>query len=187
MPSETNSSVPVGAGGVAGLAAALAGYLVLFFAHGDRMERSFAGVNALLELFGTDGIPTWKVAGWLYFNVHGAPVSLSLSGRSRMTHTLVGGDGVSVLWQLLPPALLLGAGVAVARYAEARSPRSGALAGVSIVPAVLLVAVVGVLATRVTAGDATAGPALATGVLLAGLVYPAAFGAAGGVLGAVAR
>lgn len=187
MSPETKSSVPVGAGTVAGLVTALSGYLVLFLVHGDRLERSFAGINTLLELLGTDGIAAWKVAGWLYFNLHHTPISVSVSGRSRVTHTLVGGDGASALWYLLPPILLVLAGAVVARYADARDVRSGALAGVSIVPAVLLAALVGGLATRATVGDATVGPELATGVLLAGLVYPAVLGGVGGVLGAVTR
>jgi hypothetical protein len=55
-------------------------------------------------------------------------------------------------------------------------------AGAAVVPVYLVLSVVGLVLFTVTAGPATGRPDPLLAILLAGVVYPTVFGAAGGAL-----
>jgi len=73
------------------------------------------------------------------------------------------------------------AGAVVARYGHADRPASAAAAGATVIVGYLPLAVLGALAIGHTFGEGiTVAPDLITAVALAGVVYPAFFGAVGG-------
>lgn len=181
MSSELNrDDVPLAVGAVAGLVAWILGYLLTYLITSGSIRES--GLGQLLEFLGEDGA-VYKLVGWVFYNSHfvetvvdGAPVAVA--GNA------IGGDqGFTPLLFVVPPALLLAAGLAVARFQGVETSRDGILAGVAVVPAYLVLSVVGAFLFTISAGPATGRPDLLLAVLLAGVVYPALFGGIGGVIG----
>jgi hypothetical protein len=173
-------SVPLGAGAAAGAVAWLLGYVFTYIVAGTRIRDS--GLSQFLEFLGEGGA-VYKLVGWVLFNSHfvetvveGAPVSVA-------ANAIGGENGFTPLLFVVPPALLLAAGLVLARYRGAEAPDAGALAGLATVPAYLVLSVLGVFLFTISAGPATGRPDLLLAVVLAGVVYPAVFGAAGGALG----
>ncbi len=183
-PQLDREQLPLVPGSVAGLAAWVLGYLCTYLIAGGRIRDS--GLGQLLEFLGEGGT-IYKLVGWVFYNGHfvetvvdGAPVTVA--GNA------IGGDGgFTPLLFVVPPAMLLAAGLAVARFQGIDAPGAGALAGAVVVPAYLALSVVGLLLFTVTAGPATGRPDPLLAVLLAGAVYPAVFGAAGGALAGLIR
>lgn len=174
-------------GALAGAVAFLLGYAATYLAEADRVERGFAGLNALLDLVGGGGVETPTAVSWLYYGAHGVAVAYPLPGGGRATRNLVAASGATDLLYLLPPVLLVAAGFALARRAGERGAGRAALVGASVLPGYLALAVAGLLATRVTVVGATVGPDLLTGVLLAGVAYPVVLGGLGGVVASRVR
>lgn len=87
----------------------------------------------------------------------------------------------TVVYHAIPVVAFLLAGLALAWLAGARTPRAGAVVGVSIVPGTLLVAILGTLLFASPIGR----PSFFQTILVGGLLYPAALGALGGVAGSV--
>ena len=178
-PQLDRKELPLAAGAAAGLAAWVVGYLCTYLIAGRNIRDS--GLGQLLEFLGEGGT-VYKLVGWVFYNSHfvetvvdGAPVTVA--GNA------IGGDqGLTPLLFVVPPALLLAAGLALGRLQGVEAPGSGALAGAVVVPAYLVLSVVGLLVFTVTAGPATGRPDPVLAVLLAGVIYPAVFGAAGGAL-----
>lgn len=169
-------NVPVGVGAVAGILAWAFGYLFTFVLASGRIRDS--PVRRLFESLGVE-VPTWKVVGWVWYNAHAVDtVSEGLFGGST---NYIGGDGFTPVLYVVPPLLLLGAGLAVGRYAGSDDLSGAALAGVTVTLGYLLLSVVGVF-VFVVGGDTRVGPAVGTGIVLAGLFYPLIFGVAGAVV-----
>jgi hypothetical protein len=124
----------------------------------------------------------YQLVGWVFYNAHfvdtvfgGLPVAA--------TGSAVGGEnGFTPLLFLVPPALLLAAGLAVARFRGADTPATGALAGLAVVPGYFLLSVAGVFLFTIAAGPARGRPDPVLAAVLAGVVYPAVLGVAGGAL-----
>ncbi|QWC18105.1 transporter [Halorubrum sp. 2020YC2] len=168
-------------GAVAGAAAYLLGYLTVYLTQSGRIEEGLSGLNFLAELFGGDPISAWQVSGWLFYNAHFVETaSPGLLGGTESRNLLMQADGGSFLF-VVPPLLLLVAGVVAGRVAGARTPAEGARSGALVAAGYLPLAVVGTFLFRyaVTGGGSVA-PDMVTAALLAGAVYPAAFGAIGG-------
>jgi len=174
-------------GAVAGAAAYLLGYLVMYLGQTDRIRDVLEGLNTLLELFGGDPIPAWKAVGWLFYNAHFVSLTYPALGGGRVGRNVIASGNAPGLFYLLPPLLLLAAGAILARYAGATEAVDGALAGGSVAAGYAPLAIAGLFAFRVTIGDATVAPDLVTGVLLAGIVYPQIVGGIGGALATLAR
>lgn len=89
---------------------------------------------------------------------------------------------------VVPPLVLVLGGALAARAADARSLGDGAVAGALVVTAYLVLSVGGALlasyASSGVAGELSFRIPLAQAALLAGLVYPLAFGGLGGALAA---
>lgn len=174
--------VPLAVGAVAGLAAWVLGYLLTYLVAGGRIRES--GLGQLLEFLGEDGA-IYKLVGWVFYNSHfvetvveGAPVAVA--GNA------IGGDqGFTPLLFVVPPALLLAAGLALARFQGSETSRDGVLAGLAVVPVYFVLSILGAFLFTISAGPATGRPDLLLAVLLAGLVYPAVFGGIGGGLAGV--
>ena len=168
----------LGRGAVAGPGAWLLGYLVTYLLHAGGVRDALA--TDVLEFLAGDPV-TWKLVGWLYFNAHFVDASVP-GPLGRSTVNLLSGaeePGLLVLY-VLPPVALLAAG-AVAAYG-ASEPLEGAKAGAPVALGYALASLVAAVAVRISIADAVAGPPLVTAVLLAGLVYPLVFGAAGGAV-----
>ncbi|TKX80279.1 transporter [Halorubrum sp. SD626R] len=180
--SGTSAPSGVGGGAAAGAAAYVLGYLFAYLTQRSAVESQLEGFNFFADLFGGDPIPTWKAIGWVFYNGHFVDTQVpSLVGGSQLTNLISQADGGSLtLLFVVPPVLLTLAGLAAGRIAGATEPVDGAKAGASVLVGYLPLAVIGAFLFRYSVGDGAVAPDLVTAVLLAGAVYPAAFGAVGG-------
>jgi hypothetical protein len=143
-----------------------------------------------------------EATGWIYYNAQFADVKITASSgdqtRSETFNYLTDDtifsssadalDVPAVVYHLLPVLILIGAGFLLARYANARDASDGALAGSTLALGTVLPALLGTVLFSVEQagflGSVEVSPELFTGVLFVGLLFPAVFGAIGGVLGA---
>lgn len=170
-------------GGAAGGAVAyVLGYLIVYVTRGDRIEEQLQGFNFFADLFGGDPIPTWQAVGWVFYNSHFVDTQIpALIGGAQSTNLISQADGGSLSFlYVVPPLLLIVAGLVAGRTANATEPGDGARAGAFVLAGYLPLAVIGAFLFRYSAGDGTVAPDIVTAVLLAGAVYPALFGAIGG-------
>lgn len=176
---ETRTPYLLGLSG--GVAAWLLGYLVVYLASSDRIRGSIGG-QLLNELGG--GGATWKLVGWLFFNAHFVDVVFDAPVLGvRALDLIAQYGGPSTYLYAVPPAFLLAAGLLVGYRTGSEGLGDAAVTGFLLVPGYLLLSVAGALLFAVGGGDATAAPDLVTAALLAGLVYPALFGAVGSAVG----
>lgn len=174
-----------GIGAGTGLAAYLAGYLVTYLTHRNSMDERLEVSNALLEFFQNEPVASWQSVGWLFYNAHFVETVVPWFGGPELVNFVAEGDGgASTLLYVVPPLLLLLAGVGVATVARAETPTDGALAGVLPVLGYLPAAALGIVAVTYGVGDGAVHPDWVTGVLLAGLAYPVVIGGVGGAIGA---
>jgi len=135
------------------------------------------------SLLGGQTVPTWKAVGWLFYNAHVVATRVpTVGGGERVVNFIdAADDGSLVLLYALVPVLLVLAGAAVARYGKADRPGTAAAAGASVVVGYFPLAVVGEFAFAHTFAEGVrVAPDPVTAVALAGIVYPAFFGAVGG-------
>lgn len=173
-------------GTVAGVAAFVVGYVLVYAWRAPAVNDSLRGLNFLAQLLGVDAIPTWKGVGWLFFGAHGVATRFPLPGGGTEFVNLVeqSGDGTVVVLYVLVPVLLSLAGAVTAWFVDARDPVAGAAAGATVAVGYLVLAALGTVLFTHGIGNsgASIAPDPVTGVLLAGLVYPVTFGAIGGAL-----
>ncbi|SNR37391.1 transporter [Halorubrum vacuolatum] len=170
----------IAAGGVGGVAAYVLGYLFVYITQRSGVEEQLEAFNAIADLFGGDPIPAWQAIGWLFYNAHFVATEVPQPlGGVRVENFVASADGLSYLY-VVPPLLLVIAGVATARVAVAETPTDGAAAGALVTAGYLPAAIAGAFLFRYAVGDATVTPDLVTAVLLAGAAYPLVFGAIGG-------
>ncbi len=178
---------PIKQGEIFGLASFVVGYIVtlVVVALGESDDISENLVEA---------------AGWIYYNAQFAnlQVTASAGGGSRtasfnyLTDSTLFSESVdavsvpTVVYHLIPILVLVAAGVALANYVGARELSDGAIGGAMLAVGTVLPALLGTVIFSVeTAGfgfTVTQSPALVPGVLLVGLLYPAVFGAIGGII-----
>lgn len=175
--------LPVVVAAIAGLVTWVIGYLCTFLLVSSDIQES--GLNQFAQTFG-DGDATYELVGWVFFNSHFVDAIIDAGFFGTDTANFIGGDdGFSTLLFLIPPALLIVAGVAVGRYRGVTGANDGAITGALVLPGYLVLSIVGAFLFRVEASGASGEPALVPAVLLAGIVYPLVFGALGGVLAGV--
>ena len=170
-------------GAAAGAVAYLLGFLVTYAWRAPAVDESLQGINFVAELLGGQTVPTWKAVGWLYYNAHAVATRVpTVGGGDRMVNFIAQSEGGSlVLLYALVPVVLVLAGAAVARYGTADRPGTAAAAGAAVVAGYLPLAVVGAfLVGHAFAEGVRVAPDFVTAVALAGVVYPAFFGAVGG-------
>lgn len=179
----------VGRGTAAGLAAFVVGYVLTYTWRAPAVSDSLRGLNVIAGLLGVEAVPTWKGVAWLYYGAHGATTRFpTLGGGTELVNMVEqSGDGTVALLYVLVPVLLLLAGAVAARAAGARTSGEGAVAGAMVVLGYVVPAAAGMVLASHAIGEtgASIAPDPVTGVLLAGVVYPAAFGAIGGVASSV--
>ena len=167
-----------GAGG--GAAAWVLGYVFTYLLVATDIESS--PLNRLIEFF-EGGSATYELVGWVFYNAHLVEVTYTGIGVFAPPGSFVGGEsGFTPLLYLVPPALLLISGLAVGRYRGVTDLNEGAVTGALVTPGYLILSAVGTVIFTVSVGSASGSPDLVPAVLVAGLVYPAAFGAIGGVV-----
>jgi len=177
-PDRSSRTSGIAGGAAGGAVAYVLGYLVVYVTQSNRIEETLSGINFFADLFGGDPIPIWKAVGWMFYNAHFVETVFQIGGvESRNFITGADGGAVTLLY-VLPPLLLLVAGVVAGRAAGASDPAEGAKAGAFVLAGYLPLAVIGAFLFRYAGGEAA--PDVITAVLLAGAVYPAVFGAIGG-------
>lgn len=174
----------VGVGAAGGVAAYVFGYLVAYVTQRERIDDELAAFNFVADLFGGDPIPSWQAVGWVFYNAHFVATEVpSLAGGARVENFIASADDGSLTFlYAVPVVLLLAAGFAASSLADAETPVDGASVGALVVAGYLPLAVVGAFAFRYAVGEGTIAPDPVTAVLLAGVVYPAVFGAVGGAV-----
>lgn len=182
MSSNRTSELPLVVGGGMGIVTWIVGYALTYLVVAPDIRES--SINRLVEVFG--GAPaTYEMVGWVFFNAHFVDVvfqNVPLVGSSA-TSFIGGEDGFTTLLYVVPAALLVAAGLALTRRHRVENPTRGALIGATVIPGYLLLSVAGAFLFEVTTLGATGAPDLLSAIFLAGLVYPALFGGAGGTLG----
>lgn len=120
-----------------------------------------------------DDPDTYERVGWVSSNAH--PVETVFSNvqvlETASRTFLAGEDGFRMLLYVVPIALLLAAGLAIARYLGTPSASDGAVAVIAVVPGYFLARVVGTLLFGVSVGEATGAPDAPTALVLAGIGY----------------
>lgn len=165
-------------GAVAGTVVYVLGYLLAYATATSAIERVARGYGPL-ESAGAAFAPAWKAVGWAFYDAH--LVGTRLPGVSGHLD-LVSLAGVQFLY-LVPPLLLVLAGGVVAMLVGVNGPRSGVRAGLTIAVGYLLFSVIGALLVSFVGIQ----PDLLRAAVVAGVVYPVAFGAFGGWLVGVVR
>lgn len=174
-------------GAVGGAVAYVLGYLFVYATQSSRVEEQLRGFNFFADLFGGDPIPTWKAVGWTFYNSHFVDTQVpALIGGAQSISLISQAEGGSLTFlYVIPPVLLLLAGLVAARSANATEPADGARAGALVLAGYLPLVILGALLFRYAAGDGAVAPDIITAVLLAGAVYPAVFGGIGGAVASV--
>jgi hypothetical protein len=186
-PSRGLDGPPLKEGAIAGFASFVVGYTVTLVV---------VAVGESDEL--TEYLP--QGAGWIYYNAQFASLEVTeqLAGQSGtrvgsyLTGTSMSGRAVgsvdvpTVLYHLIPVVVLVGAGFVLARYVEARDSQTGAIAGATLAVGTVLPALLGtfLFSFELTSFGFTftACPVLIESVIFVGLLYPAVFGAIGGMV-----
>lgn len=166
----------LGTGALAGVLAFLVGYLVTWVTAGTR-----AASVTVTGPFGS-GVPDWRAVLWVFFDGHfvgtRTPQVFGPDGALWGGGELV--DTVSLLdvtyVYAIPPLVLAVAGAAVALHLRSETPRAGVQAGLTVGIG-YLVAVVLALFVATQGGIA---PSPLRALVVAGIVYPVAFGGLGG-------
>lgn len=178
--SVDTDDLPLVPGAVAGVVAWLLGYVFTYLLTATDLENS--GLNRFIELFGGESA-TYELVGWVFFNAHFVDITYENVGIARPPPSFIGGEnGFTALLFLLPAALLFIAGLAVVRSQGITDRNDGAVAGALVVLGYLVLSIIGVFLFTVTVGDATGAPDLLPAIVVAGIFYPAVFGAAGGAV-----
>ncbi|WP_224334907.1 transporter [Haloprofundus halobius] len=187
---ETNSGrfgvLTAVAGVLAGTVAYAFGYALTYVLTSSEIQNSSA--QQLLEVFSGESA-TWKAVGWVFYNAHFVDAQIpSLFGASRAINFVAEVEAFPSLLYVLPPVLLLLAGVVVARIGGVSDAADGAKVGASVLAGYFALSVVGAFLFTVPIGEtATAEPDFVAAVLVAGVVYPAVFATLGGVVAGVVQ
>lgn len=171
-------------GGLVGIAAWVLGYVFTYLIAAPDLRES--GISRLLDAI--QGEPAiYEMVGWVFYNTHFVGTVISgVPVFSSSSTTFVGGEnGLTPLLYLLPVALLIAAGLAMARMRGAQDFGDGVVSGLLVVPGYLVLAIAGALLFGLQFGDATVAPDILSAIALAGVAYPAVCGGLGGALGAL--
>jgi hypothetical protein len=169
------NDVSVRRGAVVGGVAFVATYALTAFA-------ALISSDSSLSEFTSDGvsIPLWKVAGWVFYSAHGGEVGVSVGGSSTGV-----GFVSSPLIYALPPVVLVAAGYVLASESDSATRTAMLKGGATVAVGYGVLSAVGVFLTKYSMSmivTLSVEPDPVTGILLAGVLYPVAFGTVGGAL-----
>lgn len=177
--SQSARSIPYLAGALGGAAAYLIGYLITYLWKAQQYRDIFAQIQPIVELFGGQTPPPWKIIGWLYHSAHFIESRVTVGPVTTYVDLVAQGGGNLEILYILPPLLLLLAGLLVARQIENQDTIvESAQSGASVVFGYVAFVLVGVIVFQVNGS----GQELVPSLLLAGIAYPLVFGAVGGVI-----
>ncbi|MFB6130822.1 MAG: hypothetical protein ABEJ28_08390 [Salinigranum sp.] len=181
MSTDRDGGRSIVEGAVAGVAAWIVGYAITYLLVAPAVRHS--ALQRIVQALG--GTPaTYEMVGWVFYNAHFVDtVFRGIPVVGSTTTTYVGDGGFTPALYLLPAALLFVAGLALARRRGASDASDGALTGATTLPGYALASIAGAFLFRVAVGGASGAPDLLPAVFLAGIVYPAIFGGAGGLVG----
>jgi len=122
----------------------------------------------------------WKAAGWAFYSVHNA----NIVPISQLAELLGGSLVPTPIAYLIPPAVLIGSGYTLAKGSDIESYTEGATWGATVIVGYLPLCFVGIFLTSHTKEGIISlqiSPDFTTSLLFAGILYPAIFGALGGM------
>jgi len=173
------------AGVAAGAVAFVLAYVFVYALSIGVVEESL--LTGLAEAFGDRG-GSWQIVGWVLFNAQFVTTTITvdvpLLGGTSAVNFIAESDALSPVLYLIPPAVLVAAGLGTTRLDGATETGRAVRLGASTVAGYLPLALLGTVLFTVSAGETGGGgPTLLTAAVLAGVVYPAVFGSVGAVLG----
>ncbi|QCC52701.1 hypothetical protein [Halapricum salinum] len=174
--------------------------LVYVLADVERMRSSFAsglrvGLGAPLSSVGISPPGSLTYAGWIFYEAHFSATTASVSNSfGRLSETDTMGVGPQTYLHLIPPLLLIGAGLLLARLLRDTDTPS-TFTGASIAPGYLLMAVAGAFLftwsqtaqNQFATATISMHPSLLFAVPVMGLLYPVLCGGLGGFLYTLTR
>ncbi|WP_424018187.1 hypothetical protein ACOZ4N_01670 [Halorientalis pallida] len=183
MSSDRIGGLPLGTGAIAGAGAYLLGYVFTYLLVGSDVRES--AVNQVFQALGGEDL-TYQAVGWVFYNAHFVStvvdVNIPFIGGSDTVNFIAQVDAFSAILYVVPVVLLFGAGLAVGRRTPGEQDvGDAAAAGATVVAGYLPLAVIVGFLIQVQTNGSSAGPDLLLAAVLAGLIYPAVFGALGSV------
>lgn len=165
-------------GGIAGAAAYVVGYIMTYAWKSGDYRDVLDNINPIMEFLGSQAPETWRIIGWLFYSAHYVDTSIDLGVEQFYVNLVQSGGGNLELLYLIPPALLVVAGFAVARNFQHERVIDAATKGAWVALGYLPLVAFGAILFQIDGS----GPDLIPSILIAGVVYPVIFGAVGGVL-----
>jgi hypothetical protein len=169
-------------GALAGACAWLVGYLVAYVWQSGKVTEHLEVIGFFSQLSG-EPVSKWKAVAWFFLNAHYVGTKApTLVGGTQFLNFVTREGSVPGLLLVLPPVVLVVAGAAVA-YGRSAEIVDGASTGATVAVGYLPLSLLAAFLTTYSFGgsEATVAPDPVTAILLAGVVYPAVFGALGGV------
>lgn len=182
MATREVDNTAIVAGLFAGIGSWVVGYALTYILVAPDIRES--PIHQFIEAF-EGGPATYEMVGWVFYNAHFVNTvfsDLPLVG-SQTTSFIGGEDGFATVLYLLPAALLLAAGMGLARYHRATDPTTGLVRGLLCVPSYAILSIAGVFLFEVQIAGASGAPDLLPAVFLAGIIFPVIFGGGGGAIG----
>jgi hypothetical protein len=180
------SARSIALGAIVGVVAYLFGYLLSGVIAASQASQSLA-----------ETVPAWKTVGWYFYNGHFVDLTNTVrlgSVRGTGAGSLIEGSDSSTLQLLyvVPPIVVALGGAALSRWLDGGvDVTSGAVRGSLVVVGYLPLAAIGAVVTAHTVEasvvfvdvSGSIEPQLVPAIVLAGVLYPIAFGAVGGAIG----
>ncbi len=186
MAYEFDRSAVAASAGV-GLFAAVIGYLLTYVLVGSKASEEFG-----------DSVPDWTGVAWFYYNAHLVDIEVtgavgSIGGSNTVNFIAQSGATNATALYVVPPLVLVGAGVLVARQWAIDDIGAAVLTGAPVAIGYGTVMTLGAIVAETSSertvfgveASGSMGPELLPAIVIAGFLYPLVFATAGSVLVAV--
>ena len=120
-----------------------------------------------------------RLLGWIFYNAHGVKLSV---GNEGSLHLLGLFADSTLVYALIPAALLFFLGGLVALLKRADGVLGGFISGSSVIMGYLPLVVVGALFATLSGAGSTVSVQLLPAIFIAGIIYPLVCGGAAGLL-----
>lgn len=172
-------------GAVVGAAAFVLNYLIAFVLwSATSFPETYEGMGR--ELL-TGQVADWVFAGWLLYGAHFVDVTAVVGGFPGTPSITL--NAVEVVAQtttdllfITTPAVLIAAGIALARSHGVNSMRDGIITGATTAIGYFPLAAIGIFVFASEGSVGEAQPTFETALLIAGVAYPTVVGALGGAI-----
>ncbi|MFB6112156.1 MAG: hypothetical protein ABEJ35_06435 [Halobacteriaceae archaeon] len=178
-------SARLGYGAVAGAVAFLINYALAYVLWTATSFPETA--EGILREFAFNQVADWVFAGWLLYGAHFVDIEFSNLfgfpvGRATLNAVSVVDQTSTSLLYVVVPAVLIAAGIALARAHGAVSFSDGAITGAATAIGYFPLVAIGIYLFGTTGQLGEASPVFGMAIILAGVVYPTLLGALGGVI-----